>query len=72
MSHDHTSLIELQTLLKLKVGVSTHEARDKLLTNPVTPLWIQPLIDQLSSHAEAAHGRRTTSGGLVTSVQGRV
>jgi hypothetical protein len=62
MSHDHTSVIEIQTLLKLKVGERTHEALDKLLTEPVSPLWIQPSIDQLFSHAEAEHFRNTTSG----------
>jgi hypothetical protein len=71
MSHDHTSLIEIQTLLKLKVGERTHEALDKLLTEPVSSLWIQPSIDQLFSHAEAEHFRNTTSGETSRSSSGQ-
>ena len=43
---EHTSLIELQTLLKLKVGVCTHETLDKVLTEPVCPLGVDPTLDR--------------------------
>ncbi len=33
-----TSLIHLQTLFKLQVGVSAHETLDKLLTAPLSPV----------------------------------
>ena len=33
-----TSLIHLQTLFQLQVGVSAHETLDKLLTEPVSPV----------------------------------
>jgi hypothetical protein len=33
---EKTGLIHLQTLFQLQVGVSTHEALDKLLTDPET------------------------------------
>ncbi len=35
---EQTVLIHLQTLFQLQVGVSVHEALDKLLTEPVSPV----------------------------------
>jgi hypothetical protein len=43
---EHTSLIELQTVLKLKVGVCTHETLDKVLTEPASPLGVDPTLDR--------------------------
>jgi hypothetical protein len=39
-------LIELQTVLKLKVGVCTHETLNKVLTDPVSPLGEDPTLDR--------------------------
>jgi hypothetical protein len=61
---EHASLIELQTVLKLKVGVCTHEMLNKVLTEPVSPLGVDPTLDrsrvELCSHVEAEQGRSTT------------
>ncbi len=35
---EQTGLIHVQTLFQLQVGVSEHETRDKLLTEPVSPV----------------------------------
>ena len=43
---EHTSLIELQTVIKLKVGVCTHETFDKVLTEPVSLLGVDPTLDR--------------------------
>ncbi len=43
---DHTNLIDLQTVLKLKVGECTHETLDKVLTESVSPLGVDPTLDR--------------------------
>jgi hypothetical protein len=43
---EHVSLIELQTVIKMKVGVCTHETLDKVLTESVSPLGVDPTLDR--------------------------
>ena len=43
---EHTSLIEFQTLIKAKLGVSTHESLDKILTESVFPIRVDPILDR--------------------------
>ena len=38
--------IELQTVIKLKVGVCTYETLNKVLTEPVSPLGVDPTLDR--------------------------
>jgi hypothetical protein len=60
---EHTSLIELQTVLKLKVATVCVRTRRSTRSWPILFLlleWIQPSIDQLCSHVEAEHCRSTT------------
>jgi hypothetical protein len=43
---EQTGLIHLQTLFQLQVGVSAHETLDKLLTESVSPVWVDPTLDR--------------------------
>ncbi len=45
---EHVILIELQTVLKLKVGVCTHETLNKVLTELVSPLGVDATLDRPS------------------------
>jgi hypothetical protein len=36
----------VKTVLKLKVGVYAHEKLDKVLTEPVSPLRVDPTLDR--------------------------
>jgi hypothetical protein len=33
-------------VINLKVGVGTHETHDKVLTDPVSPLGVDPTLDR--------------------------
>ena len=40
-----TGLIEFQTMFELEGGVCAHETLDKLLTEPVSSLRVDPTVD---------------------------
>ena len=60
---EQTGLIEFQSLFQLQIGVSAHEAMDKLLTETVSPLRPAMLACRIRTGQELdLEGRHISSG----------